>query len=177
MGGAPSHTFAWFSRTGAARCAALPYVVVVTCVFLVYANALPAGFVIDDPIYLRIVSRARTASHVIPFFTTPVRLNPVLAPVETRVYRPAYLVYGALAYRLWGSRTWAWHAANVFLHAAASCLVLVTLRRIFGLPPCAALLAALLWAIHPVHVQAVTWVTAAAYIQMGLFLLIAVLVA
>jgi len=151
--------------------------VVVLAVFLAYGNALRAQFVADDFTYLRLASQARSPADVIRYFTQSVALSPVLAPVETRVYRPAYLAYAALAYAGWGTRAWAWHLANVVLHAGAACLAVVALRGLFGLPPGTALLAGVVWAVHPTHVQAVTYVAAAGYLLMGLFLLLAVLIA
>jgi tetratricopeptide (TPR) repeat protein len=163
-------------RRAAGRHAAGPYAVAAVAVLLVYANALSAQFVADDPLYVTYVARARTAADVLQFFTVPLRLDPGVASVETLVYRPMYLAYGALAYHVWGTRPWAWHAANIALHVLGACLVLVTLRRLFGMPPRVALLACLLWAVHPVQVEAVTFITACCYLLMGVFLLVAVLV-
>ncbi len=155
----------------------LPYLIVVGAVLLVYANALQAGFVADDALYVTYASRIRSLADLLPYFTTSLPLEPVLAPVETRVYRPVFFAYGALAYHLWGPRPWAWHTANVLLHAVAACLVLVALRRLFGLPPAPALLACLFWAVHPVNVEAVTYVMGANYLVPAVSLLLAVLVA
>ena len=174
---APSPVTASRLGNGAGRHPALPYAAVVVGVLLVYANALRADFLGDDWPLLHHAGGDHFTAAVASFFTTPHRLNPVVAPVETQVYRPMYYVYATLALRLWGARPWAWHAANVVLHALVACLVLVAMRRLFDLPPGAALLAALLWAVHPVHVQPAANVAAVAYLLMGLFLLLAVLLA
>ncbi len=167
-----------FPRAIVARLApALPYAVVVASVLLVYANALLAGFVADARAYLAVASCPRSLAELGTFFTTPAPLNPVHAPVGTKLHRPAFFLYGTLAYHVWGTPPWAWHAASILLHAAATCLVLTALRRLFGLSGGAAFLVALLWAVHPVHVEAVTYVTGVNYLLPGLFVLLAVLIA
>ncbi len=155
----------------------LPHALIVASVLAVYANTLSGGFVFDDHFYLGVASRSRTPADLVSLFTRPFTLDQDITGVQTQAYRPVWFVYGALAYRLWGARAWPWHAANIAIHALTACLVLVALRRLFALPPGAALLACLLWAVHPVNVAAIAWGAPAVYAMMGGFLLVAVLVA
>ncbi len=67
-------------------------------------------------------------------------------------------------YRLWGASTLGYHLVNVFLHAADCCLLVVALVRLgrmraAALPAGAALLAAVLFAVHPVAVESVAWIS------------------
>lgn len=60
--------------------------------------------------------------------------------------------------RLWGAHPLGYHLTNLTLHGACSGLVMLIARRVIGgwrLP----LVAGLLFAVHPVHDQAVIWVT------------------
>jgi tetratricopeptide (TPR) repeat protein len=54
-----------------------------------------------------------------------------------------------------GRQAESFHAVNVLMHAGATLLLLSLLARI-GISPAAAFLTALLFAVHPVHVEAVT---------------------
>jgi hypothetical protein len=70
-----------------------------------------------------------------------------------RLYRPATSLSYAVQWWLHGDRPWAFHLINVLLHAGASALVGELGRRIGGAR--VALVAGVLFAAHPVHVEAV----------------------
>lgn len=74
----------------------------------------------------------------------------------TQQYYP--LLHSAfwIEHRLWGDVVLGYHLANVAEHALAACLVVVIVRRL-GLP--GAWLAGLIFALHPVCVEAVAWIS------------------
>ena len=63
-----------------------------------------------------------------------------------------------LEWRLAGGAPWPFHLDNVLLHAGNAVLLGVLARQL-ALPAVAAWLAAALWALHPMHVESVAWVT------------------
>jgi hypothetical protein len=59
-------------------------------------------------------------------------------------------------HRLWGDAVLGYHLANLTQHALAACLVVLIVRRL-ALP--GAWLAGLIFALHPVCVEAVAWIS------------------
>ena len=70
--------------------------------------------------------------------------------------------------QFYGTRAGGFHLTNVLLHAANSVLLYLVLRYMTGrVWPCA--LSAGLFAIHPMHVESVAWVTERKDVLSGLF--------
>ncbi|CAH2236629.1 jg16468 [Pararge aegeria aegeria] len=66
-----------------------------------------------------------------------------------------HMLYFRLNYALCGLSAWWWHACNVALHAACCALVARAGAVVARLQRPFAALAALLFAVHPVHTEAV----------------------
>src|SRR5580704_16174025 len=91
----------------------------------------------------------------------------------TQQYYP--LLHSAfwIEHRIWGDAVLGYHLTNVILHAAAACLVVGIVRRL-ALP--GAWLAGLVFALHPVCVEAVAWISEQKSTLSGVFYLGAALV-
>ena len=75
-----------------------------------------------------------------------------------------------IEHRLWGDAVLGYHLANVTEHALAACLVVLIVRRL-ALP--GAWLAGLIFALHPVCVESVAWISEQKSTLSGLFYLAA----
>jgi hypothetical protein len=82
------------------------------------------------------------------------------------LYRPLVSMTYAVQWWLHGDRPWAFHLINVLLHGAASACVAELARRLAGLR--AAFVAGLLFAAHPIHVEAVANVVGRAELMCAL---------
>jgi tetratricopeptide (TPR) repeat protein len=74
----------------------------------------------------------------------------------TQQYYPAVHSAFWLFHALWGANTLGYHLANITLHASSAFLVAVILRRL-RVP--GAMLAAVVFALHPMQVESVAWMS------------------
>ncbi len=90
-------------------------------------------------------------------------------------YTPLTICSFVLEQKLFGVVSFVSHLINLLLHIACSWLVLVLALRM-GLSRTAAFLAALLFAVHPMRVESVAWVTERKDVLFGFFYLGALIV-
>jgi tetratricopeptide (TPR) repeat protein len=91
---------------------------------------------------------------------------------EHEQYYPLLFTSFWIEYRLWGPDAGGYHLTNLVLHALDAALV-VWVLRLLGVGPWVAWLAAALFALHPINVASVAWVTERKNVLSMLFYLLA----
>ncbi len=151
----------WPTSQRARWCAAGVALLAVLC----YLDALPNGFVSDDQhLILRHPYTKRVADW--PAIFTAGHYD------GKGGYRPITTLSFAVNYLLGGESPIGYHFVNIVLHALNSALVLLLLDRILR-SPLAALTGAALFAVHPVHTEAVAWISGRAELLATFFFLLA----
>lgn len=89
-------------------------------------------------------------------------------------FLPLHLVSYMVDYSLWALNPFGYHLQSVLLHALNSALALMVVRRLFGSLPIA-FGAALFFAVHPSHVEAVAWISIRKDLLSAAFALLSVL--
>jgi tetratricopeptide (TPR) repeat protein len=119
--------------------------VLVGVAVLAYLPAINGGFVWDDDATLTNNPLIKASGGLFRFWCT----------TEPKDYWP--VTYSALwlEWRLWGMHALGYHATNLTLHVVESVLLWAILRRL-RIP--GALLAAFIFAVHPVNVESVAWI-------------------
>lgn len=120
--------------------------------FGVYANSLGNGFAYDDLVSVEQNQLIVSLGNTWKIFTTGYWQQWIGA---TSSYRPLFTFSLALNHAVGGLNPFGYHLANVLLHCA-NCALFFILARKYGLPKSFALLAALIFAVHPVHTEAVS---------------------
>lgn len=139
---------------------------------MVYANSLANGWAGDDVYVVFDNPRVHSAGAALRAWF----LSYWPPPYEgAGLYRPLTVLTYGIEWSLAGGQPWFFHLGNVLLHAAASGLVVAVALR--WLPTPGALAAGVLFAVHPVHVEAVANVVGRAELLGAVSLLGAVLAA
>jgi len=127
---------------------ALPALAAAGLALALYCVTLGGTYVYDDLYIVRDDPRLHDPALWGAYWTRDYFLGGV-----DRLYRPLVSMSYAIQWQLHGDKPWAFHAVNWLLHAAVSALVAELARRLSGTR--VALAAGLLFAAHPVHVEAV----------------------
>ncbi len=128
-------------------------------VIVAYLPATRAGFIWDDDSYITGNATLRSVDGLRRIW---------FEPGATTQYYPAVHTLFWLEYRVWGVAPAGYHWINILLHGANAALLFLLLRRL-GVP--GALFAASIFALHPVHVESVAWITEGKNTLSGFFYL------
>jgi protein O-mannosyl-transferase len=124
----------------------------------VYLPAVTYEFVYDDRNQI-VLSQPFFAWRLVPHYFTSDVWSHVLGRVSN-YYRPIFMTWLMLNGKMFGADPVFWHLGAIALHLAATGLVYCVARKLLR-DGMAAGIAALLFGIHPVHVEAVAWVSGA----------------
>jgi hypothetical protein len=125
------------------------YAIVAAVAVVVHIGALWNRFAIDDLTIIRANELVHSLDGVWRSFVMPYWP----ADLGGRMYRPLALASFAIDWQLSGGSAMWFHAVNLLWHALGTVVVAMLARRFIG--PMGALAAGLLFAVHPVHVEAI----------------------
>lgn len=149
-----------------------PYYVLILVITIFYSNVYDNDFLYDDK-YLILQNTYLHNWHSLgDIFRTYVNSG---AFRSGHFYRPLQNVLYLIVYQIAGENSFAFHLLNIILHAANACLV-YTLGLRLNFKPWAVFLAALIWALHPIHTEAVTYMSSTADTLYSLFCLLGIVV-
>jgi protein O-mannosyl-transferase len=87
-------------------------------------------------------------------------------------YRPLFVLWSILNFKIFGLNPWGWHLTTLLLHVAATCAVYFLACRL-KLDHWTAVLAALLFGLHPIHIECAAWISAGSESMVTLFYVLA----
>jgi protein O-mannosyl-transferase len=121
--------------------------------FLVYANTLTHQFVWDDQQFIFDWQTPKLGlSGIIPMFLGDTPMG------HENVYRPLRGIYYLISIISWKPIPFLYHFQAIVIHLAGTLAAYLIIRKLLH-REVAALIGALVFGLHPLHVESVTWVT------------------
>lgn len=140
--------------------------VLVAIPIFVYVNTLMNGFTLDDDAFI-LHNPAVTAFSIKALFAPAVHNN---------VFRPITFITFALNWMVGANHAFGYHLVNLLLHGTVTYLVYLVLKKLLenvAQGEIIAWTAALLFAVHPIHTEAVASVSGRSELLVAVFLLTA----
>jgi len=138
---------------------------------IVYANSIDNDFTNWDDLSLVVENPAIRSLSLD-------NLTDIFTPKAGKTYQPVRVLSYAIDYSFWGLNPLGYHLGNIALHGFSAVILYLLLGSLLhqiraesslGSNRIIALLASLLFAVHPVNVEAVTWISSRKYGLLALF--------
>ena len=123
---------------------------------LLYSGTLYFQFVWDDKAQIIDSPIIRSLSNLHRVFISDLWYHTGRSQIY---YRPLFVVWSMFNYAMVGLRPWGWHLGAILMHVAA-CMAVFWLLRKLGVEYWTAALAVLIFALHPIHIECVAWISA-----------------
>ena len=133
-----------------------------------YGNTLRNGFVYDDIAQVVVNPYIHNFHHLREIFTSPVWSFMGGSQGTTNYYRPVMSLGYLFCYQLFGPRALGFHLANLLANVGVTLLVFLVTLRMFRSAP-VALVTGCIFALHPIHSEAVDWVAAVTELELTFF--------
>jgi tetratricopeptide (TPR) repeat protein len=144
----------------------------VALTFIAYYNSLSNGFVWDDHQQIVMNPTLRPAAPLTQIFSSDIRFAHQDSGVQNRTYRPLQMLTYRIVAGTFGLTPAPFHLCNLLL-AIACVLAAFAVFRLLTRSTFSAFAAASLFAVYPIHTEAVDWIAASPDLGCTLFLLIA----
>jgi protein O-mannosyl-transferase len=143
-------------------------VLVCAITVIAYLGTLSFGFVYDDKPVIVDNPSIRSWRFLLSYLIPPLsHVNG--ASASATFYRPVTVLWLRLNYAMCGLNSWGWHFAMLAVHVLMTYLVFVLVRKLTGRRATAGI-AALLFGLHPVHVENVAWLSSVNDLLMSVLL-------
>lgn len=134
------------------------YFILAVFSFLLFVNTISNGFVFDDESVVENNLSIREISNIPKFFTGDEGFHKVIG----RYYRPVVSATYTIDYFFWKLNPTGYHLTNIIIHLVSVLLlfrILIILSEKYKYGLQASFIGALIFAVHPIHTEAVSWIS------------------
>jgi Tfp pilus assembly protein PilF len=124
----------------------------------VYSNAVTGEFVWDDRYLVKENALIKSPANIPAIFTEDIGAG---AGIESSSYRPLQILAYNIIYSIWGLDVRPYHILNIALHILAA-IGVYALARALSADHALAVIAAALFAAHPIHTESVSYISGTA---------------
>ena len=144
----------------------LGIILILLIAIIAFIPVLKAGFInFDDPQYVSENPLITSFSNFKQIISTPVQGN----------LHPLTMLSLAFNYSISGTNPWSYHLLNLLFHLANTFLVYKLVRKLSKENLIISITTALLFSIHPMHVESVAWITERKDVLYAFFFLLALI--
>ncbi|MFA5012616.1 MAG: tetratricopeptide repeat protein [Ignavibacteria bacterium] len=149
----------------------LSLIIIAAASFIVYFNTLNNNFVYDDETIIVKNADNLRLQNIPGYFTNQGEYRYAFGPL----YRPLIMTSFAVDHTLFGLKPGGYHFMNIIFHAVSTMFLFLILLMFFGKYEngiLASLLSSLIFAVHPVHTEAVSFISSRTDVLATMFLFI-----
>lgn len=160
-----------FPKKTCTRNSLLPLILILILGFAAYANTLGGQFVWDDEYLVTGNALIRSWAGFPKIFASDLASG---SGQKFNFYRPIQTITAMFDYSLWKHNPTGYHLSNIVFHVLAA-LALYWLITVLFKDPALSLLTSILFVVHPIHTEAVSYISGRADSLAALFMLLAVI--
>ncbi len=147
----------------------LAIALVLALTFAAYIGTISYQFVFDDKGQIVENPAVKSWSLAPSYFTEHVWKHNVPGAAGN-YYRPVFLIWVLISYTLFGLNASWWHFTTILVHVCGTLMVYLLARRLLK-DQWTAWMTALIFGLHPIHIEAVAWVSGVTEPLLALFLI------
>lgn len=134
------------------------YLIIIVVSYIVFYNSLHNEFVFDDESVIVNNASIQNTDNIVKYFSGEEGFHKVIG----KYYRPLVSASYAVDFSIWGLDPYGFHLTNLIIHIIACLLLFKILSLLFSrykYRNIFSLFGALIFAVHPIHTEAVSWIS------------------
>nr|MBU1327756.1 tetratricopeptide repeat protein [Candidatus Omnitrophota bacterium] len=144
------------------------FILIISLGFVVYFNSINSGFIWDDHLLVKDNLYIRNLPNIGKFFSGAISTD---TNTKYFFYRPLQMVSYAIEYSLWKLDARGYHLVNIFLHISVAFAIIWFINILYA-DIFLACLTAILFIVHPVHIESVSYISGLSDMLGALFIFI-----